>query len=226
MTLSALPATATRTLEVVPWHQPVVDRLSLDPRGAYVEEFWLPVAGPSACWLLRRLADGLDEHPDGFVIHVEEMSKSLGLGGTVGRHAPFSRALARCAHFGLVQMSAEGRVAVRRCVPGLPQALVLRLPATLQVRHQRWDDVDGLAADLPAARRRTRLLGLDLVELGQDMGDVERRLLRQGVHPALAAESAAWAWERRPAKPGDGQRYEESSSSRVRTPKAVPPLDR
>ena len=137
MTLSALPATATRTLEVVPWHQPVVDRLSLDPRGAYVEEFWLPVAGPSACWLLRRLADGLDEHPDGFVIHVEEMSKSLGLGGTVGRHAPFSRALARCAHFGLVQMSVSG--AVNACIVFAAGAIATFLDTRpTWARLQRW----------------------------------------------------------------------------------------
>ncbi len=36
-------------LLVVPWADPVCDDLGVDPRGAYVERFWLPLLGPTSC---------------------------------------------------------------------------------------------------------------------------------------------------------------------------------
>ena len=45
-------------------------------------------------------------------------------------------------------------------------------------------------------RQRTRLAALDLLTVDGDLSSLEGRLLRWGVHPALAAESATWAWDR------------------------------
>jgi hypothetical protein len=45
-------------------------------------------------------------------------------------------------------------------------------------------------------RRRSRQLALSLLELGDDLETTERQLLRWRFHPAMAHESAAWAWAR------------------------------
>ena len=49
---------ATPTLQVLPWSDPVIDQLGYDPRSRYVERFWLGILGPSATWLMRYLVDG------------------------------------------------------------------------------------------------------------------------------------------------------------------------
>src|SRR6187399_2652384 len=62
----AVDAESLTHLTVVAWFDPFLAQQGYDPRSAYVERFWLGVLGPSATWLLRRLARGLDSHPDGF----------------------------------------------------------------------------------------------------------------------------------------------------------------
>ena len=64
--MPSLPTFPTDRLHIRPWTDPVIDRLGHDPRSAYVETYWPGILGPSACWLLRRLADGMDAGPDGF----------------------------------------------------------------------------------------------------------------------------------------------------------------
>ena len=55
-----LDSAAASTVIVRPWIDPVVDPIGYDPHGRYVELFWLGVLGPTATWLLRRLAIGLE----------------------------------------------------------------------------------------------------------------------------------------------------------------------
>src|ERR1700679_327867 len=60
------------TLAVVPWPDPVIDTLGYDPRSWYVEQFWLPIVGPTATWLLRRIVSRFDTEPDGFDLDLDE----------------------------------------------------------------------------------------------------------------------------------------------------------
>ena len=125
-------------------------------------------------------------------------------------------------------------LAVRRRLPPVPRRQLLRLPTSLQERHREWETDEPKPAEAVRLRRRARLVALDLRDLGVDDACIERHLLRRGVHPATAFEAARWAWspggdEDRPSWPASADqdpRYEASSSSRVRTPKAVPPLVR
>ncbi|MEY2975563.1 MAG: hypothetical protein RIR49_1983, partial [Actinomycetota bacterium] len=55
-----------------PWPVPPGRGRDHDPRSAYVERFWISTLGPSATWIMRRLADEFDANPDGFVIDVSE----------------------------------------------------------------------------------------------------------------------------------------------------------
>jgi hypothetical protein len=122
----------------VAWEDPLLERIGVAARSAYVEEFWLPVLGPSACLLLRRAAQLLAASPDGLAVPADDLARALGLGGTGGRHAPFPRAIARCVRFGMARRPLPDTVAFRRMVGPLPLRLVTRLPPTLQDAHERW----------------------------------------------------------------------------------------
>src|SRR5271165_5815188 len=95
-----LPITFESTsLEVRPWEDEVIDRMGFDPRSSYVESFWLGVIGPSATWLLRRMAAAFDASPQGFEMHLGETARALGLGDRSGRNSPFLRTVARLVTF-------------------------------------------------------------------------------------------------------------------------------
>jgi hypothetical protein len=195
----ASPQTASSELAVLsvrPWPDPVIDTLGHDPRSAYVERFWLGVLGPSTTWLLRLLASELEANPAGFQLDLAETAQALGLGGRGGRHSPFMRSLGRCCRFELADMRSDGVLAVRRRLPPLNRRQLLRLSPSLQAAHREWQEA---VLQEPAAeqlRRRSRRLALSLLELGEDREATERQLTRWKFHPALARESAAWAWDR------------------------------
>jgi hypothetical protein len=187
--------TSDSTVRVVPWEAALLDQVGVDPRSLYVELFWLPVLGPTATWLLRRLADGLDIAPHGFTLDVEEMARSIGLGGSASRHTPLARAIERAARFSLLRQPRPGLLAVRRAVGPLPERHLRRLPGALQNQHARFTTARSL--DPADERRHAFHLAFDLTEMGDDPRRVERRLTSWGLHPALAYEAAAWAATRR-----------------------------
>ena len=194
-TLVPVPAPAG-TLTIRPWPDPVIDSLGHDPRSHYVETYWLGILGPSTTWLLRRLVAGLEANPAGFDLPLADTARCLGLGDKGGRHSPFMRALTRLVQFDLAQPHGDPVLAVRRKVPPLNRRQVQRLPAVLQAQHQALQEADLRVPALEAMRRRGRQLALSLLELGEDLETAERQLLRWRYHPALARESAAWAWDR------------------------------
>ena len=181
-------------LRVEAWSDPATESIGFHPRSLYVETFWLPVLGPSATWLLRQLVDELDASPPGVDLQLDDVARSLGLGGAGGRHSAFGRAIERCVHFGLARRLDPGRLAVRCTVPPVPRRHLIRLPVGLQERHREWDPGEPPAAVTAVLIRRTRLVALDLRLLGVDPPGIERHLQRRGVHPSLAYESARWAW--------------------------------
>jgi hypothetical protein len=140
--MSSTPVLPFDTLIVLPWPDPVVDAVGHDPRSPYVEQFWLGILGPSATWLLRRLADAFDAHPDGFELDLQEMAGALGLSATTGRNSSFARTLQRCVQFGLAQPHSHG-MRVRRRLPPLSHRQLGRLPAGLQAEHERWVSAAG-----------------------------------------------------------------------------------
>ena len=194
---SAPPAGAVAdTLAIRPWPDPVIDSLGHDPRSNYVETYWLGILGPSTTWLLRRLVAGLEANPAGFDLPLAETARCLGLGDKGGRNSPFMRALTRLVQFDLAQPHGDPVLAVRRKVPPLNRRQVQRLPAVLQEKHQAMQEADLRVPAVESMRRRGRQLALSLLELGEDLETAERQLLRWRYHPALARESAAWAWDR------------------------------
>jgi hypothetical protein len=156
-----------------PWLDPIVDERGHDPRSAYVERFWLSVIGPTATWIMRRLAEGFDTEPSGFTLDLNHTACSMGLSFERGSNSPFGKALHRCVMFGLAHPLSDG-FAVRRRLPTVPQRHLKRLPDDVQATHEEW------------ARRTIRI----------GSRDVERYLVAAGVPPQVAvraSEAAALA---------------------------------
>lgn len=183
----------TDVLAIRPWPDEVIDVLGHDPRSAYVERFWLGVLGPSAIWLLRRLAAGLEASPAGFDLPLEDTAKAIGIGGH-GRSSPFVRTLGRLCQFDVARIELPDALAVRRKLPPLARRHLARLPETLQEEHRVWQEADLRVPELERQRRRTRKLALSLIALGEDLEGTERQLARWHTHPAICRESALWAW--------------------------------
>ena len=187
---------AAPSLTVRPWPDPVIDAVGHDPRSAYVERFWLGVLGPSAVWLLRRLAADLEASPAGFDLDLHVVARSIGLGARSGRASPFARTIHRCCQFGATRLDPdEGLLLVRRKLPPLTRHQIARLPEPLQAQHAEWVQ-DQRAGSVSEQRNRARRLALSLFEVGEDVEATERQLHRWRFPPLVAREAVAWAWNR------------------------------
>ena len=187
----------TDQLTIQAWPDPVIDQLGHDPRSAYVERFWLGILGPSTVWLLRRLADGLEAQPDGFVLDLPDTARALGVGMRGGRQSPFVRSLERVCRFGAARWQSPTELAVRRMLPPLTRAQIERMPPTLQVEHGHWTEARPARVDPAELRERANRLALSLLELGEDAAATERQLHRWRFHPAMAHAAVRWAVEQR-----------------------------
>ncbi len=161
-TTAALPV-----LTVEPWPDPVIDELGVDPRGTYTERFWLPVLGPSTVLFLRRLADGLEDAPDGFQLDLDDVARCLGVGVRGGRNAPIMKTVERTCRFGAAQLHGRDTLAVRRRLAPLNRSQVERLPEWLQAEHAEWIARPPAGRDAEQVRERARRLALSLLELGE-----------------------------------------------------------
>lgn len=182
-------------LHVRPWPDVVIDEVGHDPRSPYVERFWLGLLGPTATWLMRRLAAGLEEAPAGFELDVAGTANELGIGNRAGQNSPFLRSLQRCCRFGAADLVDESTLRVRRKLPPLTRAQIERLPESLRESHERWirRASPGSTVSVEHLRNRARHLALSLLELGEDGEATERQLHRWRIHPAMAHDATAWA---------------------------------
>jgi hypothetical protein len=183
-------------LAIQPWPDPVIDTLGHDPRSLYVERFWLPTLGPTSLLLLRRIAELLDQSPDGAGIDVAETSAALGVGHREGKSSPFMRSMDRLVQFDLACATGPDGYAVRRSVPPVNRRHLHRLPDSLRDAHTEWTEAQLAEPPLAAARRKARRLAFALFEQGDDLDCVERVLHTVGFHPTICRESAVWAYER------------------------------
>jgi len=181
----ALPVSEP-TVMVVPWHDPVVEAVGYDVHSTYVELFWLNVLGPTATWLVRRLARGLDRYPLGYELDLADTAGALGLGYVQGATNPFLRALHRCVLFGVAQPY-DGGLAVRRRLPPVAGRHLLRMPPTLRDTHDDWMRArDATIADVQA--ERARIFVAAMRALGDEPEVIERQLMALGFGPAVVTE--------------------------------------
>lgn len=195
-------------IHVEVWPDAVLETHGFEARSPYVERYWLALLGPTATWLMRRLADVLEEHPDGADLALADLAHELGVGHRSGRHAPFLRTLQRCQRFGLVAATERG-LRVRRHLPPLTRHQLSRLPADLQRRHAAEQAaLEPGHTEVDELRERARGSALALVDRGLAPHVAERVLHEQGTHPAMAHAAVRWALEHRglvapPARDGE-----------------------
>ncbi|MDE0928630.1 MAG: hypothetical protein OSA06_07715 [Acidimicrobiales bacterium] len=210
------PALPTDRLYFEVWEDPLVDRLGYDPRSAYAETYWLGILGPSASWLLRHLATGFDQHPNGFDLELPDTAMSIGLRLNGGRHAPFMRTLGRLCQFRMARQSGPASLQVRRFMPPLTLLQLERLPVTLRNRHQKLMEASLEGPDAQQ-QRRARHLALTLLFLGEDLAAIERQLNSWRFSPEVCTEAARWAMQRQKIKQTREQRASASAKPALQT---------
>lgn len=126
-----------QNITVIPWLDATTESSGFAARSEYVEWFWLPVLGPSATWLIRRIDRGFDEFPNGYVLDVYATARALGIAGREDAGSIFTRSLARLQTFGLAQSLPES-LAVRRMLPRVSLRQVERMPLHLRQAHGEW----------------------------------------------------------------------------------------
>jgi hypothetical protein len=123
-------------LRVISWDDKALEERGYPAGSAFVELFWLPVLGPSATFLFRRLDSLLEVSPDGMTLEMNGLGRDLGLGTSESKHAPLPRAISRLVRFGLAKRSASGQLAVRRAAGPLSPHLLKGLDPVIQEAHR------------------------------------------------------------------------------------------
>ncbi len=146
-------------IQVNPWRDPFIEQIGHDPRGDYVERFWLAVLGPSTTWFVRSLSWGFSASPEGFALDLPATARALGISERMGRNSPFVRAITRACQFDLaavdgVHPSGRTILRARTTLPWLSRRLAATLPPTLRAEHQLWIDASAVDA---AERRRVAM---------------------------------------------------------------------
>ena len=171
------------------WVDPVVDRRGHDPRSRYVERFWLGVLGPSATWLLRRLADELSRSASPTVrVDLVALAQSMGMTYSPGRSSPFAKAIQRCVMFDVAHHTGDG-LAVRSRLPTVAERHLRRLPPALRWEHDRWIASEADATD--DDQRRAVRLATTMAASGDCLDQIEAQLVAVGVADGVAAQAAS-----------------------------------
>jgi hypothetical protein len=175
-----------KTLIVVPWLDPIVDEVGFDVFSRYAEMFWLPIMGPSALWIQRRIVMGFAEFPGGYEMDTQEIALAVGLSFTQGANCPFTRALRRCQWFGAAQ-SVHGGLAVRIKLPPVSRRQIQRFPTSLKQSLAAWP-VE--STDHQQLVERAKLVASALITTGDDTDLLESQLTRIGIPVGIAARVA------------------------------------
>ncbi|MGH9177983.1 MAG: hypothetical protein ACRD0N_05460 [Acidimicrobiales bacterium] len=145
------------SIEVRALPDPLIEQLGYGPRSHYVEVCWLPVLGPTATWLYRRLGTWAEAQPDGGEVDLIDLSVSLGLGEGLGYNSLMAKGLRRLVRFDAARWTAAG-VAVRRALGPLPERYATKLSYSAYRFHrealERATGQAGIAALGRAAAQR------------------------------------------------------------------------
>ena len=179
-----------------PWADRIHDTLGHDPRSWYVETFWLPTLGPTCVLLLRRIADGFDRNPDGFVVATAALSASLGVGEQATTGGPLRRALRRLEQFAMSTTDDDGALLVRRNLPPIHRKHVKRLPPVVRSVHHEWAEAQLLRPLNEVTIARARRTALYLFGEGDSPDTIERALQRTGFSTTVARHAVTWATQR------------------------------
>ena len=115
--------TSRRGARIEPWADTVIDQLGRPVLGDDLTETdWLPLIGPTAYALLRRMNASLEQHPDGVDVEWTWLAAQVGVGwdpDQPARWSPLSRGVAQLVRYELAAMDRD-RLLVRRSVQPVP----------------------------------------------------------------------------------------------------------
>lgn len=129
------PERLVTRMDVLPWVDELVEEQGFGPRSMYTEMCWLPVLGPTATWLYRRLGSWAEYHPGGVLVGLVDLSVGLGLGEGIGRNSKLAKAFERLERFEAAKWSGR-ELFVRRALAPLPQRYVERLSYSAHEYHE------------------------------------------------------------------------------------------
>lgn len=114
------------------WADETLAETGHDALSPYVETFWLPILGPTATWLLRRIE--LRRRGGASVFNLNNLARELGVGTYTGWEGAMSKGFRRLMHFAIVA-PIDGALAVHTHVPHLAGRQIARLPESLKKAH-------------------------------------------------------------------------------------------
>ena len=107
----------------------------------FVEEFWLPILGPSSVALLRRFDRHADSYRRATSINLAEVAVSIGLGDSITKHSPIIRTLDRLVRFDAARWADRddqvGELVIYTHLFAVPTRLLSQLPERLRADHHR-----------------------------------------------------------------------------------------
>jgi hypothetical protein len=101
-----------------------------EPTSAYVELFWLPVLGPTATWLWRRLASVTSNAAGPVAFDVADLAAQVGVKPVALKHT-----LERLVRFEFAHRWSLTTFAVPTQAPRVKYHQLIHLPASLQQAH-------------------------------------------------------------------------------------------
>lgn len=115
---------------------PTVRRAGFSLDDPYVERCWAPVLGPSSILLLRRIPDLWKQSPT-VGVRVDELGRSIGLGGGKGRHSPIRHTLDRIVRHRFARWVDDHELAVWTEARPLNDRHLARVPDGVRQDHER-----------------------------------------------------------------------------------------
>ena len=180
--------TPTETVTVTAWIDPLVEATGHHPRSIYVEQFWLPVIGPTALLSYRRISDHLAANPHGFDLDLGELARGMGMSYRPGANSAFAKAINRLTMFGIAHSTPTG-IALRRRVPNVAYRQLHRLTDNMQQQHVNF--VSTTTADTLDEFNRAHDIGLAMHHTGDSPDRIEYQLIAIGITGTIAAAIAA-----------------------------------
>ncbi len=135
-TTTSPPTGVTEPITVYPWSQPRFEQWGHHLRSEYVEQFWLPILGPSCLVLARHIGTNFDESTTAYESDTHTMARSIGVAPS-----QLARVINRLATFGIATCSPGPRrvLALRTHWAPLSAHAAQRLPTHLIELHRETE---------------------------------------------------------------------------------------
>lgn len=130
------PVPLPELIVVLKWPDRVVETLGYSMDAEYVETFWLPIIGPTATWLARRLAQ-IAANNEPTEVPLIPLAAAIGIADAkLGKNDTLSKAITRLRVFGIVRFLDDPirvpKLEARTHLAPLTYAQAQRLPSHLR----------------------------------------------------------------------------------------------